>query len=71
MVLGGGGVAGRFWSCFGVSIQRGLSAWAWEGLGLAGAFITWEVTSMDTDSNIKYDIMFVLLFHEIVSKTKA
>ena len=63
--------AGGCWSYFGVSIQRGLSTWGWQGLGLTGAFTTWEVTPIDMDSNIKYYAMFVFLFQEIVSKAKA
>ena len=39
-------------SYFGVSIQRGLSAWGWEALGLAGPFITWKVTAINMNSNI-------------------
>ena len=58
--------AGGCWSYFGVSIQRGLSAWGWQGLGLTRAFTTWDV-----DSNIKYYAMFVFLFQENVSKAKA
>ena len=30
------GCSGGCWSYFGVSIQRSLSAWGWEGLKLAG-----------------------------------
>ena len=41
------------------------------GLGLAGAFITWQVSPIDMDSNIEYYVMFVFLFQEIVSKAKA
>ena len=58
--------AGGCWSYFGVSIQRGLSAWGWQGLGLTGTFTTWEVTPTDMDSNIKY---YVLLYLSNVLRT--
>ena len=41
------------------------------GLGLAGAFITWELTPIDMDSKLKFYVMFVFLFQEIVSKAEA
>ena len=40
------------------------------GLGLAGAFMTWQVSPIDMDSNTEYYVMFVFLFQEIVSKAK-
>ena len=55
---------------FGVSIQKGLSAWGWQALGLTGAFTTWEVTPIDMDSNIKYYVMFVFLFRKLCPKLR-
>ena len=76
VVMGGGGGAGGCWSYFGISIQRCLSAWGWESLGLAWPFITWEVTPIDMDSDIKYHACFFFrklcpkLRHEIIIGTE-
>ena len=67
---------GLWWGVVGVGpilgfSFRDLSAYGWQCLGLAGAFISWEVTPIDMDSNIKYYVMFVFLFQEIVSKANG